>query len=195
MRRFLLPFTLALLAGCIGSPAPHFYQLPAPQARLHPAASGPAVLLGPLQLADYLQRESLLQRRDEQRLDISPDARWAGSLQDDVGNLLLTTLARQLPSGNLALYPDRIGFRADAQVILQIARLDSGPTQPAVLQAHWRLLDADGRQRSADVLRLEQRHDGSLDGQVAAQGQLVVRLGERLAEAIRALPAHRADGS
>ncbi|MEO4045552.1 PqiC family protein [Pseudomonas sp. CAU 1711] len=182
----LLPLALLLLAGCASGPPPQFYQLPAPP--LNAAGPGPAVLLGPLQLADYLQRENLLQRHSEQRLEVSQQARWAGSLKDDVGRLLLATLAERLPSDNLALYPDRVGFAADAQLLVQITRLDSGPAQPAVLEARWRLLDGDGRQRGSDLLRLEQPHDGSLDGQVAAQGLLLRRLGERLAEAVRGLP-------
>ncbi|WP_068829081.1 PqiC family protein [Pseudomonas sp. BMS12] len=190
MSKRLLPLAFLLLAGCATSTPQHFYQLPMPQAQASSTGNGPALLLGPLQLADYLQRESLVQRRSDQRLDLSPDRRWAGSLQDDIGNLLLATLANQLHSGNLALYPDRIGFRADAQLILHIARLDSGPQQAAVLEARWRLLDAAGQQQAGDLLRLEQSHDGSLDGQVAAQGQLVERLGERLAAAVKSLPVH-----
>ena len=188
MNRLLLPLIARLLCGCASGTEQHFYQLAAPTAPLPATADGPAVLLGPLQLADYLQRENLLQRHSDQRLEISPDQRWAGSLQDDIGNLLLSTLASRLHSGNLALYPDRIGFAADAQLILHITRLDSGPQQPAVLQARWRLLDGTGEQRDGDLLQLEQPHDGSLEGQVAAQGQLVVRLGERLAQAIKTLP-------
>lgn len=189
MSRYLLPLAFLLLTGCATSAPQRFYQLPVPAAPAQPGAQGPAVLLGPLQLADYLQRENLVQRRSDQRLDLSADDRWAGSLQDDVGRLLLATLAERLHSGNLALYPDRIGFHADAQLILHVARLDSGPQQPAVLEARWRLLDAQGRQRAGDLLRLSETHDGSLDDQVAAQGRLVERLGQRLAEAVQALPA------
>ncbi|MDX5373518.1 MAG: ABC-type transport auxiliary lipoprotein family protein [Pseudomonadaceae bacterium] len=185
--RYLLPLTLALLCGCVRGPQPEFYQLPSPP--LPADQPGPAVLLGPLQLADYLQRENLIQRHSAQRLELSQQARWAGSLEDDIGRLLLATLATRLPSDNLALYPDRVGFVADAQLLVQIARLDSGPAQPAVLEARWRLLDAQGRQRGSDLLRLEQAHDGSLEAQVAAQAELLRRLGERLAEAVRAMPA------
>jgi hypothetical protein len=189
MSRRLLPFAFLLLAGCAASVPQQFYQLPAPLPPAGVNGKGPAVLLGPLQLADYLQRENLMQRQSDQRLAVSPNGRWAGSLQDDVGRLLLATLAGQLHSSNLALYPDRIGFPTQAQIILHIARLDSGPQQPAVLEARWRLLDARGQQRAGDLLQLSQEHDGSLEGQVAAQGQLVERLGQRLAAAVQALPS------
>lgn len=189
MSRYLLPLALLLLAGCASSPPQAFYQLPSSPSQVQARSDGPAVLLGPLQLADYLQRESLMQRQSDQRLTVSASGRWAGSLQDDIGNLLLATLSERLHSSDLALYPDRIGFRADAQLILHISRLDSGPQQPAVLEARWRLLDASGQQQGGDLLRLEQSHDGSLESQVAAQGQLVTRLGERLAGAVEARAA------
>jgi uncharacterized protein len=187
MIRYLLPLAL-LLGGCAAGTPQAFYQLPAPATSASPHGEGPAVLLGPLQLADYLQRENLMQRQSDQRLTISANGHWAGSLQDDIGRLLLATLADRLHSGKLALYPDRIGFPAQAQIVLHIARLDSGPQQPAVLEARWRLLDADGRQRAGELWQTSETHDGSLDAQVAAQGRLVERLGQRLAEAVRALP-------
>ncbi|MBB1520480.1 PqiC family protein [Aquipseudomonas guryensis] len=184
-----LPLAFLLLGACSSAPPQQFYQLQGSATPPTPSADGPAVLLGPLQLADYLQRESLMQRHSLQRLDISASGRWAGSLQNDIGQLLLATLASDLHSSRLALYPDRIGFPAQAQIILHISRLDSGPQQPAVLEARWRLLDARGEQRASDLLHLQQAHDGSLDGQVAAQGQLVEQLGQQLARAVRTLPA------
>ena len=65
---------------------------------------GPAVLLGPLKLADYLQRENLLQRESDGSLQLSQEARWAGSLEDDVGQLLVRQLAGRLDSSRVALY-------------------------------------------------------------------------------------------
>lgn len=189
MNKLLLPFAFLLLGGCAASVPQQFYQLQGGTTLSTQNADGPAVLLGPLQLADYLQRESLLQRHSAQRLDVSTTGRWAGSLQDDIGQLLLATLAGDLHSSRLALYPDRIGFPAQAQIILHISRLDSGPQQPAVLEARWRLLDGQGEQRASDLLHLQQAHDGSLDGQVAAQSQLVEQLGQQLAAAVRKLPA------
>lgn len=191
MSRYLLPLILLLLAGCATSTPQEFYQLPSPEIQLPDSPTGPAVLLGPLQVADYLQRENLMQRHNDQRLEVSPGGRWAGNLQDDIGNLLLANLAQRLRSNDLALYPDRIGFAAHAQIILHITRLDSGPQQDAVLEARWRLLDAQGKQRGGNLLRLREQHDGSLDSQVAAQGRLVTRLGQQLADAVQALPSSR----
>lgn len=176
------------LTGCALQPSAQFYQLDAGQPALPTRDQGPAVLLGPLKLADYLQRENLLQRESDGRLQLSQEARWAGSLEDDVGQLLVRQLAGRLDSSRIALYPDRVGFHGQWQVVLSILRLDSGSTQPAQLEAQWRLLDAAGNQRDSHLLSLQGSHDGSLSSQVRAQSQLLQQLAAELADRLGNLP-------
>ena len=176
------------LTGCALQPSPQFYQLDAGQPTLPVRDKGPAVLLGPLKLADYLQRENLLQRESDGSLQLSQEARWAGSLQDDVGQLLLRQLASRLQTSRIALYPDRVGFDNQLQAVLSISRLDSGASQPARLQAQWRLLDGQGQLRGSRLLSLQAEHDGTPRDQVRAQSELLQQLAAELAAAIRALP-------
>lgn len=175
---------LFALAGCAATPPAQFYQLQQGSASLPQSGKGVAVLLGPLKLADYLQRESLVQRQVDDTLAISPQARWAGNLQDDVAQLLLRQLAARLDSSRLALYPDRVGFKPEAQLLLSISRLDSGPFQPAVLEAQWRLLDGEGTMRDSRVVRLEEKHSGELGDQVRAQSALLQSLATQMAAAV-----------
>ncbi|MEX6501480.1 PqiC family protein [Pseudomonas zhanjiangensis] len=184
----LLLFAALTLHGCALLPSAQFYQLEQGQAALPEGDKGPALLLGPLKLADYLQREQLVQREADDSLTLSQRTRWAGSLQDDIGQLLLRQLAGQLDTSRIALYPDRIGFDSQVQVVLNISRLDSGALQPAVLEAQWRLLDAAGVQRGSRVLRLQTAHGGSVADQVHAQSVLLRQLADELALAIKAMP-------
>lgn len=177
------------LAGCALQPAAEFYQLDSGQPALPKADRGPSLLLGPLKLADYLQRENLVQREADGRVQLSQQARWAGSLEDEVGQLLLRQLAGRLDTSRIALYPDRVGFAAQWQLVLTISRLDSGVGQPALLEAQWRILDAQGGLRGSRVVRLDAEHDGSLASQVQAQSRLLQQLAEQLAGAVQALPA------
>lgn len=179
---------LLALAGCAATPPAQFYQLQQGNPELPKADNGVAVLLGPLKLADYLQRETLVQRQGDDSLVISQQARWAGSLQDDVAQLLLRQLAGRLDSSRLALYPDRVGFKPEAQLLLSIGRLDSGPYRPAVLEAQWRLLDAEGKMRDSRVLRLEEKHNGELGDQVRAQSVLLQTLAAQMARAVSEMP-------
>lgn len=179
---------LLAAAGCAATPPAQFYQLQQGNPGLPQADNGVAVLLGPLKLADYLQRETLVQRQGDDTLVIAQQARWVGSLQDDVAQLLLRQLAGRLDSSRLALYPDRVGFKPEAQLLLSIGRLDSGPYRPAVLEAQWRLLDGDGKMLDSRVVRLEEAHNGELTDQVRAQSLLLQSLAEQMAGAVQAMP-------
>ena len=125
--------------GCSVAPPVQFYQLQPSETDVASRENTVSVLLGPLKIADYLQRENILQREVDGSLSLSQQARWAGSLQDDMGQFLLRQISSQLGSSRISLYPDRVGMQAQAQVVLSISRLDSGVEQPAVLEVQWRL--------------------------------------------------------
>ena len=131
-----------------------------------------------------MQRESLLQREVDGSLTHSQQARWAGSLDNDIGQFLLRQISAQLGSSRISLYPDRIGMQAQAQIVLNISRLDSGVQQPAVLEAQWRLLDAKGELSSSRVLHLTEQHNGELSDQVRAQSELLGQLSKQLVAAL-----------
>lgn len=171
--------------GCSIAPPATFYQLQQSTTEAASRDNNITVLLGPLRVADYLQRENVLQREADGSLSLSQQARWAGSLQDDIGQLLLRQVSAQLGSSRIALYPDRVGIEAQAQVVLSISRLDSGVQQPAVLEAQWRLLDAKGSLRNSRVLRFEEAHNGEVADQVRAQSQLLGQLSKQLVAALQ----------
>ncbi len=171
--------------GCSIAPPATFYQLQQSTTVTASRDNNITVLLGPLRVADYLQRENVLQREADGSLSLSQQARWAGSLQDDIGQLLLRQVSAQLGSSRIALYPDRVGIEAQAQVVLSISRLDSGVQQPAVLEAQWRLLDAKGSLRNSRVLRFEEAHNGEVADQVRAQSQLLGQLSKQLVAALQ----------
>ena len=175
--------------GCSVAPPVQFYQLQPPETDVASRENTVSVLLGPLKIADYLQRENILQREVDGSLSLSQQARWAGSLQDDMGQFLLRQISSQLGSSRISLYPDRVGMQAQAQVVLSISRLDSGVEQPAVLEAQWRLLDDKGSLLNSRVLRFEETHSGELSDQVRAQSELLSQLSKQLVQALQeALP-------
>ncbi|WP_447589000.1 PqiC family protein [Aquipseudomonas campi] len=187
-----LPVALLLtgllgLAGCTAHKAIPLYQLDGGSPSVPKQSQGLAVLLGPVSIADYLQREAFLQRQADGSLVPADDARWAGSLASDIDQVLLRQLASRLDSQRLVLAPANAGFTPDVQVLLTISRLDSGPNHPAVLEAQWRLLDRSGKLRDSRLLRLEQAHTGSPAEQVRAQSVLLRQLVEQLATAIEPL--------
>ena len=88
-----LPFIFVLagllgLAGCSTHQPVSLYQLDSGSPAQPAQAAGMAVLLGPVVVADYLQRETLLQRQNDGSLQGSTDGRWAGSLSSDINQLI-----------------------------------------------------------------------------------------------------------
>jgi uncharacterized lipoprotein YmbA len=193
MMKFLrLPFVLLMsgilgLAGCSMHQPVSLYQLDSGEPGQPKQSAGMAVVLGPVSVADYLQRETLLQRQSDGSLTAATDGRWAGSLSADIDQLLVRQLAWRLDSQRVVLAPGNTGFTPDVQVLLSITRLDSGTNQPAILDAQWRLLDRRGQVRDNRIVHLEQQHAGSAAAQVQAQGQLLQKLAEQLSIALKPL--------
>ncbi|MCU1740247.1 MULTISPECIES: PqiC family protein [Pseudomonas] len=187
-----LPFILLLtgllgLAGCSVHQPVSLYQLDSGTPGQPQQSAGMSVVLGPISLADYLQRETLLQRQPDGSLTAATDGRWAGSLSSDINQLLVRQLAWRLDSQRVVLAPAIAGSTPDVQVLLSITRLDSGTHQPAILDAQWRLLDRRGQVRDNRIVHLEQQHTGTSAAQVQAQGELLQRLAEQLSVALKPL--------
>lgn len=172
------------LAGCTRYQQAPLYQLDSGDIRVPASEQGIAVLLGPVAIADYLQREALLQRQADGSLTAAEDARWAGSLAADIDQQLLRQLASRLDSQRLVLAPAAVGFVPQVRLGLSITRLDSGPQRPAVLEAQWRLTGVDGKLLDGRLVRLEEAHSGTIVDQVRAQSLVVQQLVEQLSVAI-----------
>jgi len=187
-----LPVVLLLsgvlgLAGCSVHQPVSLYQLDSGNPGQPKQSSGMSVLLGPVSVADYLQRETLLQRQPDGSLTAATDGRWAGSLSSDIDQLLLRQMAWRLDSQRVVLAPTTANFTPDVQVLLSITRLDSGGSQPAILDAQWRLIDRRGQVRDNRIVHLEEKHQGGTAAQVQAQGVLLQRLAEQLSAAVKPL--------
>ena len=175
------------LAGCSTYQPVSLYQLDSGTPGQPKQSDGMAVVIGPVNVADYLQRETLLQRQADGSLSAATDGRWAGSLSADIDQLLVRQLAWRLDSQRVVLAPATASFSPDVQVLLSITRLDSGRSQPAILDAQWRLIDRRGQVRDNRMIHLEKQHTGSTAEQVKAQGELLQQLSEQLAVALKPL--------
>ena len=128
-----------------------------------------------------------MQRQPDGSLQASADGRWAGSLSSDIDQLLLRQVAGHLDSQRVVLAPATTGFTPDVQVLLTITRLDSGKSQPAILDAQWRLIDRRGQVRDNRIIHLQEQHAGNTAAQVQAQGVLLQKLAEQLSVALKPL--------
>lgn len=172
-----------LLAGCAGSRS--FYVLTADGPA--PTGSGQAIGVGPVVLAEYLDRPNLVLQDAPNRLSVAEDHRWAGDLGASIERVTATNLGRRLGTGNVRSYPWQRDDEISQQVTLDIRQLHGSADGYAVIEAGWRVYSLPDRRLKASrtfVAREELESDG-YQALVAAQSRLLARLADDIAAGMR----------
>jgi len=129
-----------LLGGCIKSSAARFYSLSpmaSPGTSPRAASSRTAVVaLGPVAVADYLDRPQIVRRTSPARLDFTEEERWAGALDKDVARVLRENLTLLLSPDGIAVVPWTRDLPMRWRVAVDVTRFDILPAQ-ILLRAQW----------------------------------------------------------
>lgn len=188
LRRLVLPMAAAL-AGCVGSSPPvRLYHLPAEAAgAVAPApttASGGAWLLVlPVQVPEYLDREAFLLPEGRHGFSPAQGHRWAESLRDSVPRMLRQDLARLLGEGRLWTSPPP-GLPIARQLRVELTALEAEPERRSVrLRARWTLVDPTGAAapQARSTTLVAESAGADIDSLVAAHRLALWRLAERIA--------------
>lgn len=143
--------TLLLFGACAGSNPPLAttrYLLPqdALVARARSAAvdvaTGPVLVLGPVQVADYLDTEGLVLQLDDITLNAALAARWAEPLARQLQRGLRQRLQNRLPE--LTVLDGSAPSRGGAQLRVEVVRFHGTHTGTAVAAGQWQWRDAAG---------------------------------------------------
>ncbi len=172
-----------LLAGCAGSRS--FYMLTADGPS--PSGGGRAIGVGPVLLAEYIDRPNLVLQDAPNTLSVAEDHRWAGDLGAAIERVTASNLARRLDTGNVRTYPWQHDDEISQQVTLDIRQLHGGEDGYAVIEAGWRVYSLPDRKLKASrtfVAREELAADG-YQALVAAQSRLLARLADDIAAGMR----------
>ncbi|HYN39628.1 MAG TPA: PqiC family protein, partial [Rhodospirillales bacterium] len=182
------------LNGCATAPAPGFYTLatvPPTIATQPPTAmTTPSLIaVGPVTLADYLDRRPIVTRDTAFAVRIAGNDYWAAPLQDMVPRVLVADLATRLPGDRIDNFPDAAGTAGDYRIAIDISRFDVDASGLATLNARWRLY---GRQSPQPLLvgdeTLQRQADAAgYAGGAAALSATLGDLGDRLAQAVTAV--------
>ncbi|MCU7927835.1 MAG: PqiC family protein [Candidatus Thiodiazotropha sp. (ex Dulcina madagascariensis)] len=181
-----------LLAGCATPSQPtRFYrldgQLPVPETvSLKPRTGVPLIGLGPVRLAGYLDRPQIVMRLSPHRLALREFDQWAGSLQENIQQVVSDSLRRQLEEMQLVTHPWHGSVRPDYEVHLLVRRLDQ-ENGKIRLQARWSLIEAQGnRLAEMQQVAIEENVTGDdVEAGVAAANRAMARLARRIAAGIR----------
>lgn len=183
------------LAGCSGSPQYRYYLLTAPE--FAPAAEGgPAIGVGPVEVAEYLAGDELIYRLDGNELQVARSAQWAEPLAAGIARVLALNLARLLETQDIRRFPWQPRNAPQFAVKVRVLELDTSAAQ-ATLVAQWLLYrPADGATLTRRISRLRTplTPSDALPGSIApAYSALLEELGTELAAALGA--AMDADGT
>jgi uncharacterized lipoprotein YmbA len=191
--------------GCAGQSEPsNFYLLSyAPAAAGQDNATtmreGVALMVGPVELPQYLDRSQIVTRSGDNRLELEEFDRWGGQLKQNFTTVLAEVLSSELKTDRVSVYPSNAPVRSDYQVIVQVTAFESESNGRSVLDARWSIVDA--RQQSVLAMARSSLREDIASGPgaasqavdyeavAAAMSRNVAALGRDIAARITALAA------
>jgi uncharacterized lipoprotein YmbA len=184
MNRFFILLAALLISGC-AQPGKSFYVLTANGPA--PSGGGIGIGVGPVTLAEYIDRPNLVVQQAPNQLAVSEDNRWAGDLSASIARVTAANLGREMKTGNVRTYPWQRDEEIDYQVTLDIRQLHSEADGYAVIEAGWRAYSLPDRKLKASRTFVG-REPLAADGyaaMVAAQSRLLSRLAGDIAAGLR----------
>jgi len=104
---------------------------------------GASVLVGPLELPEYLNRPQLVTRGAGSELELAPFARWAEPLSDSITRRLASQLRVQLNRQEVHAFPSLTVGTTDWRIVGVISRFEADSAGSAELQITWGIEDGE----------------------------------------------------
>ena len=159
MKSIVIFFGLAFLSvsGCVNlSPMPdpsRFFTLtPLPQteqlhARSTDKTNGLVVSIAPIRFPGYLDREQIVTRVAQNRLNILENDRWAEPLEENFTRVFAQNLGVLLGGASVIRYPWQKSQRPTWQIEMEVLRFEPSADQQVELLAHWTLIEHGNKTR------------------------------------------------
>ncbi len=182
--RLLSLLSALFLAGCAAEPK-RFYVLTADGPA--PSGGGRGIGVGPVVLAEYIDRANLVIQQAPNQLAVAEDHRWAGDLSASIARVTAANLGRRLGSGNVRTYPWPGDDGIDVQVTLDVRQLHAAEDGYTVIEAGWRAYSLPDRRliASRTFVDREALESDGYNSLVAAQSRLLSRLAADIAGNVR----------
>lgn len=186
---FIALACITILSACSSpSPPTRFYLL-------HPVVSPAekynneiAIGIGPVELADYLNRPQIVTNANGVEVSIAEFDHWAGSLKENVIQVMAESLAELLATERIEIDPRRSGAKVDYRVAITILRFHGRRSAETRITAFWTLY---GPERGAALLKKisdirEPVTKEGYSGLTEANSRALGRLCDEIATVIRA---------
>ncbi len=147
MRRILLiAFSCSLFLSCQHSPQKNFYYLTAQldreknQAHTENNNINQLIGIGPIDIADYLNRSQIIDNQSNNSLNMSDNAFWAEPLDKSIARVTALNLTQANSTRNFVYFPWRIDSKPRFSIRIRVDELSRTANQ-AKLNANWELMD------------------------------------------------------
>ena len=181
---------LLSLAGCATTGPAKFYTLSSTVHQQERETGGNlSVIIGPVEIPDYLDRPHLVTRTGLNEIMISDFHKWAGSFKDDISRVLVEDLSAQLSTDNVYTYQWGQSPPAQYHVKIKIHRFEGTLGKQVELKAYWSIYG----ERETELLIKSLSHfheetgEGNYNAAVAAMSRAIEKLSREIADAIRSL--------
>jgi len=146
---------------------------------------GIGVLVGPLELPEYLNRPQLVIRGQGSQLQLAPYDRWAEPLADSIVRRVAGELRVRLDRQEVIVFPS-VGLQVSRwQVVGKLARFETNLAGDAELQVTWGIEDTDEQFAHGPVFGVY-REDVPAGADSAARVEAMARLLDQFAGDIAA---------
>ncbi|MGB5457108.1 MAG: PqiC family protein [Gammaproteobacteria bacterium] len=140
--RLTLLALIFALGACGTTPPSNFYTLePVTERGTGPvsteARSAVHIGVGPIQLAEYLNRNQMVTRTQRVRVNLSETHRWAEPLQVSFARILAENLSILVNTDKVSLHPSRNWPDIDYQVLVNVWQFDASKQGNVTLVANW----------------------------------------------------------
>ncbi|RDH88369.1 MAG: hypothetical protein DIZ78_00030 [endosymbiont of Escarpia spicata] len=178
------------LTGCASPSQPtRFYRLNAavdlPATAETAQVRLPEVGLGPVHLSSYLDRPQIVNRTGYYRLQLNEFDQWAGTLQENIIQVLVDYLSASLGENRVVAYPWHGSLKPDYDITIYFSRFDAVDGLQVILQARWMLLDrAKGKVLDTRQVTISEPIEGAESEAIVAAGSRAL---EKLSRQLEAL--------
>ena len=149
--------------------------------------------IGPIKFPGYLDRQEIVVRSGQNRLEVSETDLWAEPLQDNFSRVLSENLALLLNTDLIIVYPWSPANRPRYHVEIEVLRFEANSEHNGQLFARWSVLDGADKKvavvKESRVIRNAQ--EKSTAGSVAALSEAVGDLSREIANAVSAIDGKR----
>ena len=154
------------------------------------------ILVGPVRIALYLDRTSIVIRDSQNKIEITEFSQWAGPLQENFSRVLSENLAVLLSTDRVGIFPETRGMLFDYNVTVYVTRFDGMPGEKAHLRVLWVILDKNIKKMLFEKHSLlsQSTENDSMEALIAAESRTLADLSREIAEAVRVLAQRKTKG-